>query len=134
MAINQERLKLLIEDLRTTIAPQITGKLRQGDGYCCMGRGCIVAIAAGVCLDQEEDGDGNHSYQGETTMFPWEVTDFFGFNDPNPMIQLPRPYRTPDGVLYPGATLGYANDTIGLSFAEIADALEATYITGTETE
>lgn len=133
MAVNQERLKLLIEDLRTTTAPQITGKLRKDDGFCCMGRACVVAIAAGVELEVEHDGFGITRYHGEAEMLPWEVSDFFGFGDVNPMIQLPRPFKSSYGTAYAATTLGYANDTIGLSFTEIADALEATYVTGTET-
>lgn len=129
MTVDQKRLLLLIEDLETNGAPQITGNLHTDAGYCCMGRACVVAMAAGVELKVEEYA-GLWAYDDNATTLPDAAAIFFGFGNSNPMIGLPVPfYDTDQEKPLNSCTLGYANDIIGMTFPQIAAALRATYIT-----
>jgi hypothetical protein len=90
-------------------------------GMCCLGVLCDLAVRAGVVETEvwEPDAGGaqfmRYGDERETTLPPYEVVVWAGMSDLNPHVKS-------------GAHMGYLtalNDTTGCSFAEIADAIEA---------
>jgi hypothetical protein len=78
-----ENFRLWIHDLRTTIAPQAQRQLRNGDGFCCLGRACEVF--------RTTTGKGEWTATGDFVLkdkrgayLPPEVSDWLGVigNDP----------------------------------------------------
>lgn len=117
--MNKENLKLWIEDLRTTEAPQTTEVLHDTFGFCCMGRLCVVAIAAGVNVDAAPTG-------GPEGIVTYDCSDAF----PPDSV---KGWLDPEGDLDCGERTQYDvfadwNDSERLTFHEIADRLEAEYL------
>lgn len=123
------------EDLRTTDAKQVNDYLTlhigpNTEGYCCLGRLCIVAG-----LDPNaEDGFVNESLP------PQSVFDFVGASvidgnpsaddasihvdwDPELVSRMGDPYTNTQAAT-PCATYDQLNDTLRLTFAQIADVID----------
>ena len=138
MTVNKERVALLVADLRTTTEPQAKGYLKSEHGFCCLGRGCEVAIANGLAVAMEEvprrDGQPTHfRYNNTVDFLPTAVRDWYGFDRANPILA--EGVKGACGDLTCDCTEGAisasrANDDEEWDFAQIADALEARYING----
>lgn len=133
MTINIERVRLWVDDLRTTSSEQTTGRLYDGqDGFCCLGRACVVAGVG----DFKEGDDGDIRYVCElddsATELPYDVAVWYGFIDEDldvdgqEFVFRDPALHAPGGEMSDNASC--LNDTWGLSFAEIADAIEATWL------
>jgi len=120
--VHKERLRLWVEDLRTTDAKQTRGVLRRehGDtpGDCCLMRACVVY--------SRETGKGRWDGRGfndgvggwDDTGLPFGVMEWYGLEGVDPDIKV-------QGI--PTATCQRLNDGYGWTFGEIADALEKSY-------
>lgn len=144
---NKERIRLLVDELRKTKKRQGRGVLkRKGNRrnyYCCLGIACELAKANGLELLEYEKKEYLPSnmtqnpglytisdfvvdrYDGSTGMLPIAVRNWFGFTNSNPSLRLP------DGSVESAAT---ANDTLRLTFPQIADAFERMYLTEETTD
>jgi len=107
----QENMRTWIAALRSGQYRQGTGTLRwpdeDGDRFCCLGVACEVLGAS---------WDGGY-YDGSGTFLPSTIASKLGFKNESPRLTK-------------ALTCVAANDGMGWSFARIADALEARYLTG----
>lgn len=96
--------------LRSGEHSQVKGQLhRLGEGYCCLGVLCEVAIKEGLNL-RVEDLDGDRHYDGKSGTLPGSVVEWAGIIDNNPKVA--------------GNQLSEWNDQYEKSFTEIADLVE----------
>ena len=110
--MNRENLQLWLDDLRTTKEPQTTGMLHNHRGFCCLGRGCVVASANGARLTCVGSDDmGGFLYNELADIPPEEFTNWLelGIIEANSLYE--------DAIKW--------NDTERLGFPEIADKIEA---------
>ncbi len=107
--------KKWVKALRSGKFRQTREKLRARNGACCcLGVACEVAIAGGVKVHREWSAYAKgYAYGGEQLSgeLPEEVRQWLGL-------------RISDGV-YRNSRLTYDNDTLGLSFKQIADIIES---------
>lgn len=134
--VNQERIQLLIDALRSGEYEQGQGRLTtvMADGTqkdCCLGVGCKVAMKNGLDIDTvivETDDGMDHEYNqvdyaGEGQIMPHMVAKWFGLGfDINPQLE------TDDGPF----AAAHVNDKLGYTFEQIADAFQQTYIDSEE--
>jgi hypothetical protein len=121
--MNVENIKLWVEALRSDEYKQGKGRLRQDDEFCCLGVACDVfrkATGEGEWLGRVDAPVFDISESRKMSFFlPVEVQKWlagsFSFND---MVRY-------EGGYWPLVLL---NDEEGLTFAQIADLLEAQYI------
>lgn len=106
--------KAWVNDLRTTTAKQGKGRLQNADGsFCCLGRACELAVAAGVIPSPRVDGLSLYYIYDdvETAYLPYAVEKWLGLRE--------------SGGRYEGGNLILHNDTEGLNFSQIADIIES---------
>lgn len=125
--MNQEKLQLWLDDLRTTEEPQTKGYLNIVDedndspvGFCCLGRACEVAIADGAdievtreLVDIDDESLGYEStvyYDGCHELPPDALTAWLGLDD-----------DVAEDFYNEAASW---NDSKGQTFKEIADLTE----------
>lgn len=115
---NKERLRLWVQDLRTTDAKQARAYLRTTNGDCCLGRACEVYRIQTGLGDWEGKGfrDGRDCF--DTTGLPHGVREWFGLSQANPELW------NEHGILCHAQGL---NDFDFYSFQRIADAVVRTY-------
>lgn len=133
MEVNKENMRLFIEALRSGEYRQTTKNLavKRGDsewGYCCLGVACEVAIASGVELEVTESETRytestiyRRRYNGTAAVMPEPVVEWLG---------LPPLTADPDLIVGDGEIrcASYLNDDRKLTFAQIADAFERTFL------
>lgn len=141
MTVNRERVRLLVDALRSGEFTQATGTLHrteedEPEGYCCLGVACVVAMRNG-CAVEEVSNNGENIFRATGDAFdessgylPKVVVEFYGFDvAPNGDPELDK-----DGVSNGRArewlvlTATKVNDQLELDFSEIADAFEYTYL------
>jgi hypothetical protein len=113
---NKERLALWTDALRSDKYEQTTSKLKDPDGYCCLGVACEVAVANGLDFDLEV------AYAPENNLnLPRAVALWYGFgeHDNDPKIGV----NSEGDILY--AT--HVNDDLLWGFPDIADAIDKEY-------
>lgn len=121
--VNEARVKLWIDALRSGEYRQARGALRTMTGHCCLGVAQEVALKNGWA-----PGRGLAFLDwGETSLDP-EVSRWFGFRGSDPVSpddpMLVDLHESGEPVFCVGA-----NDDLDWDFNQIADALEARYIT-----
>lgn len=136
MKAYRERIRLLVDELRTTDKQQGKGNLckivDEVAEYCCLGVATELAMRHGVEIDVLEQTVGNtiyRNYDGRYGNLPTKVSNWFGFVDEtddeegdDPILYLSS-YRDRSCT-----TAIHANDYLHLTFAQIADAFEETYL------
>ncbi len=152
MRPNKDRIRLFVAALRFGKYPQTSGVLHrvsstrdgQNPGFCCLGVACEVALENG--LDLTKDRFGRYSVvevygkRREQSFLPDEVRDWFGFDSNDPSLLLtaknerkfvwwrlfwqPKPRTVPSNTVRAVT----ANDLLKLSFSDMADAFERTYL------
>jgi hypothetical protein len=128
---------MLVDDLRTTDRPQGRMALRTTDGDCCLGRACEVykretgegewVAVSPKALESYHSAVRNKEPQAfkvrgfnsdrDPAVLPHEVAEWYGFSDINPSVSVRSM-----------ATATELNDNARLTFAQIADAFERTYL------
>jgi hypothetical protein len=104
--------------LRSGDYQQARKALYDGEGYCCLGVLCDLAVKAGAVAERVYTGTENEpgfwQYDGRGDYLPISVREWAGLDDGNPEV------RTRTGL----EPLGILNDENGLTFAEIADLID----------
>jgi hypothetical protein len=126
--VNRERIALLVEALESDRFKQCRkvlewtgedGTVRQ----CCLGVACRVAMIHGLDVTVDlGSGDEDLSatyFDGESSVLPDSVRQWFGFEGHNPLL------RMLNGTELAATAV---NDSYGWSFEMIADAFRRTYL------
>lgn len=144
MTVNTERVRLLVDALRSGQYVQGTNCLEQREAageplkHCCLGVACRVAMANGldVSAGPVHSSFGVTAFDGEMYVLPKSVAEWYGFVDEKSAYEwngVPRVYLTPDEqALYAVPNpidVVSLNDTIHMDFEDIAKAFERTYLT-----
>lgn len=120
MPINKERIKLLVDALRSGEYTQVRNVLKKDGSYCCLGVACEIS---GVGKWKEATEFNSAAYTvGESSnsaTLPYAVADWFGWRLDNPFVKYGTSITT---------TLAELNDVKGLSFEQIADVLEENFL------
>src|SRR4051812_31133925 len=94
MQINRERVKLLVDALRSGEYEQGRSYLRQDDSFCCLGVACEVARKNGLEGNWELSNYGagiqtfgNREYSS-IAMLPAAVIYWYGFDGEDPRLRL----------------------------------------------
>jgi len=140
---NQTVIKQWVDALRSGEYEQTIGKLGRADnytdhhgfkyrsGHCCLGVLCELAVKAGVA-DRHAPVDmalSGIAYDGELNTLPPRVQNWAGLDSNNPTVGHLIVYADEDGKTEQATDmLSTLNDEFNKSFAEIADAIEATYL------
>ena len=130
--VNKMNMRAWVAALRSEMFPQGKKRLARLDRhmgvwqYCCMGVACELAARA-TRVYVQVSGDAK-CFDGTGTLMPPSVYNWLGLDD--------GPYDSPDdprllmpdsdGEPFPHA-LSFINDDLVLTFAQIADLLEAQY-------
>lgn len=127
MTLNKERIKLFVTALRSGQYAQTRHTLHDtiDNSYCCLGVACRVAKLNGLELEEIEERSihyGTASFNGVTTELPKAVIKWYGFDSDGDLSLV---HHSLDDKSY---TAMEANDRDGLSFSEIADLVEETYL------
>ena len=150
------RVRAFVAALRSGQFRQTHGVLHRPDdparnvgnvGHCCLGVACEVAISGGLVLDRivvPAHGDprtwfgivdpvGNDIGSKET--LPSPVKDWFGFDDSNPYLLVPREVAEKADVTFANFwskekyfSASSLNDDFQFSFPWIADCFEYTFL------
>lgn len=133
MRLNLRSRALIVEALRSDEFGQTTGALRDEDGYCCLGVACEAAIEDGVeVLVTWNPEYGKYFFSGADGLPPQPVEDW-AF-DARAMLAERAWEVEVDWSQYPDIDMGTGihivqltelNDTYHLTFAQIADLIEA---------
>lgn len=132
--VNIPRLRLGIAALRSGLYVQATGCLHRvtadgtaKPGWCCLGVLTDIAIKIGGVQLERIIRDSREFFSGENVFLHPAVVDFYGLPGSNPILCFP-------GKLSNSASsvndVGWDMNCTTVSFDEIADAFEYTYITG----
>lgn len=125
MTVNKERVRLLVEALRSGQYNQTRGFLCRIDPvtyerkYCCLGVATVVAQENGVQLTETTTEGGVIQFDGAAACLPFVVMDWYGLDLPNPILNDGSTFNPPATVL---------NDIREFTFPEIADAFEKAYL------
>jgi hypothetical protein len=140
MTVNVENVRKWVDALRSGEYEQTTGVLRKADGdgnvvgYCCLGVACEVSGLGKWERRLPEDQDEQDYYvvpvlygeEDSWSELPDPVVEWLGFALDEENDEVGNPHLLdPDGNTYSATQ---ANDRFHWSFAEIADALERTYL------
>lgn len=102
-----------IKDLETPGRKQATGTLRDGPGYCCLGRACVVAGVKPVKGTFKE-----WRFDNEESALPASVVEKFGMRSEDG--KLPAPIEVRGMQCH---TLISLNDDAGMKFKDIAKVI-----------
>jgi hypothetical protein len=141
--INEERFDLFLKDLRSGEFEQGQDLLENNGKFCCLGVACVRPTAEGVIRRESTSGNsfryGNEYKSGGA--LPTEVADYLGIPERNRtnsefstdvilFKQDRRHCQCGDDECDEPMTAIRMNDSLGKSFAEIADAFELEFRKG----
>ncbi len=137
--IHIPRLRLAIAALRSELYPQGSGCLHRTEpddshqpGWCCLGVFTDIAVKIGGIQLERVIRDGREFFSGEHAFLPQAVAYFYGFASTNPMLRFPDGNSGSASSLndcgFAGSAIAAVSECIPLTFPEIADAFEYTYI------
>ena len=122
MPMNEEVKKLWLDALRSGELKQGRGQLKMIVGgeaeYCCLGVLCEVYVRTNK-VNWEQSGYCCSLY-GATGLLPYEVCEWSGLDESNPIID--NPIKDRPSILTENLT--GLNDEFKLSFKEIANLIE----------
>jgi hypothetical protein len=108
--------------LRSGEYQQAKSALRDGEGRCCLGVLCELAVADNIIALAYDEESGSWMYGGEGSVLPGEVVAWAGLDDVNPA------FPDADEIEFEDSdpeTLGLAElNDYGWTFARIADGID----------
>lgn len=118
---NKANIRKWVEALRSGEYKQGRGQLRVGDSFCCLGVACeISGVSQWSGRFYGDDGDY------EDAVLPESVGRWLGVDGDNIAVDA---RFVEHGAPRSSFVLTELNDVRRLSFSQIADAIEATYLT-----
>src|SRR6266851_1373779 len=134
---NEENIRKWVDALRSGKYQQTTGKLSDGQAYCCLGVACEVAIESGVALERKLEADDPNDFNGRGRVvygdqggeLPEAVANWLGLlfeDDYGEFLPFSDPELTSEGACH--TTAVEWNDDANADFAKIADLIEANYL------
>lgn len=134
--MSKENIRKWVDALRSGEYEQATGQLRTNKGFCCLGVACDLYGEENDVTWGRDDG-----FIGRIDLPPSIVGDWLGIGSPNPVLAYIS-YEDPEDpdayTITPGGNqisedaelrASELNDDYGWAFDQIADAIEATYLT-----
>jgi len=127
MSPNKENIQKWVSALRSGKYKQGKNFLKSGETgnltYCCMGAACEVAKENNVAVKENQDKQhmGYYQFDGEDGYLP--LSQWLGLDSSNPAIENPSLDKDEKYV-----SCSRANDILQMTFEEIADAIEKTYL------
>lgn len=127
---NRENIRKWVDALRSGDYRQGRGALRSGyepeTSYCCLGVACDVSDVGGWSGNVYRTTDEYGHSSSASSVLPYEVADWLDIGT--------RDRSNPDLVDIAGDLIDAiaANDSLGWTFDDIADALERTYLRDNE--
>jgi hypothetical protein len=131
--VNVERVQLWIQALRSGEYEQGQGHLRLNQPFGAKPRYCCLGVAQEVALRNgwvSVDVPNSDWLDWGPAAMPADLGRWFGFMHPH-ATDPPLVYHQDQGD---NVCCTMANDDLNWTFEQIADALEARYITGTDTD
>jgi len=128
--VNRERVRLLVDALRSGRFEQGIGALERNGRHCCLGVACVVARENGLALTTGTDDDAvvfglgpvnspEWSEDSRLAHLPRSVMEWYGFDDTCPDLD--------DGTGDFESAVEL-NDHLRYDFDRIADAFERTFL------
>lgn len=138
--VNVENVRKWVDALRSGNYEQTDGQLRKEDdegvvGFCCLGVACDISELGtwdendGFRIDGVEYYDDEDGREPDSGYLPIEVADWLGVFGNNPVLKATVPLADSDLT---EAVASNLNDLYHLSFEQIADAIERTYLSDAE--
>jgi hypothetical protein len=117
---NKKNIRMWVEALRSGKYKQGDSVLKMRDAFCCLGVACDISRVGEWHQVEPFEFEEYRTRNGESSaLLPYEVSVWLGFTDEDPQI---------------GKTLATElNDSDRLTFAEIADRIERTFLTNKAT-
>lgn len=119
---NTENVGKWVAALRSGEYEKTSGSLRRDGCFCALGVACDVS-GAGAWSGNEYKTRGDRSF----CRLPFEVAEWLGFSEEETDPEADTGLEYDNGIFVRVSAL---NDYREFSFAEIADALERTYLSG----
>jgi len=131
--VNKANMLLWVQALESGEFEQGTAALRQDDKFCCLGVACELARRNGAEMSVTSQGVSTMKNGCKTTYISWqygnskshlpeEVQNWLGIRAQNPMVSRPAPFKRDL------EHLTTCNDSLGMSFLDIAAAIRNTYL------
>lgn len=128
---NLGNIRKWVDALRSGEFQQGTQALNRNGKFCCLGVACEVAIRNGLALevkpgdidcdcDLHQNMEEIISYNGDATVLPEAVKEWLGLERSNPSVEYDGDYSE---------NLATLNDSGLKDFAQLADIIEANYLT-----
>lgn len=125
--MNEEIKSRWVSKLTSGEYSQTTGTLNAGDGYCCLGVLCEIAVEDGIVI-KTVGSSGRAVYTSKVNqsdvsadILPYDVVAWAGLNDTNPDVT----YFDSNGLQLDD-NLAELNDN-GMKFEEIAKLIDENY-------
>lgn len=132
--MNPEIKDRWLQKLRSGQYDQIKGELWDGEGFCCLGVLCEVAVEDGIIkrnedfnsgytaplMCRDDSGDDREFYR-ENSILPTVVKEWAGLDDNNPAVEMKGFYDPDDDS---DVELSELNDSAGYTFEDIANIIE----------
>jgi hypothetical protein len=128
------RVRLWVEALRSGEFHQGRHFLKNADGtMCCLGVACVVAMRNGCDIEEYPVGLEGPTYFGKgihrsVSYPPYPVLDWYGFRDRIGFDLNPNLAEEGDDTSAKFISAVVANDDLGWTFDQIADAIETQYL------
>lgn len=122
MTVNKERVRLLVDALRSGEFQQGVGVLRNPDigRYCCLGVATEVALRNGLVISPLRHPDSYPWRQSHQVMCE-PVAEWYGLPASPKLLRFAGEGNPREAVIW--------NDELGADFQAIADGFERTYLT-----
>jgi hypothetical protein len=127
--MNRDIAKRWVEALRSGEYKQSRSMLRNKHGYCCLGVLCELAVADGAIPPAVIDEDAIGYYNNTYTLPPVEVKEWAGNTSQGWYVNRPQHVDAEDDLWVELIPVSFLNDAIEMSFPQIADLIEQTYVT-----
>src|ERR1700733_11909656 len=126
MKPNKERIKKLVQALKSGKYKQTDGCLRYGDEFCCLGVACDIYAKETKEYDWKII-DSDYFFVNEANILPKIVQEWYGFEHEDPYITSGNTTIAEDPYITAAKTAAGLNDS-HVDFTTIAELFEEKYL------